>query len=273
MYKVALINIWFGESFPSYFDFFCKSCIINKNNFNWFIFTNLTNVFKKINDAVFLIPYSWKKLIFDFNLNEDINLLKNSSAWETVGSWPKGAHPYRMLLFKKDWSGYDFVGTSDLDVIFGDLSKFIKNDIFDYGMITAHSGKKTPSGKIRNCCPFSFYNKKSIEKIWKYRELSEIAKDDNYEFSEYFLSKDKIYAPKNLQPIGDSLFMGEGMLEYKCIWNNGRIFVQGIEGGMFHLSPYKYKDFEVCPSTLQFKYWNISKYGIKKLSLSKCALI
>ena len=51
--KSALINIWFSENFPDYFDFFCKSCEINENNFDWYIFTNLTNSKKNIKKNIF----------------------------------------------------------------------------------------------------------------------------------------------------------------------------------------------------------------------------
>lgn len=266
MFKVALVNIWFSNKFPSYFDFFCKSCEINSENFNWFVFTDLVKANTKINECVSLIPYSWDKLVLEFKLKEKLNYLRSSSAWQTVCSWPKNGFPYRMLLFKKRdfWKEYDFVGTSDLDIIFGNLSNFIKEDeIREVGMITAHSGIKTPTGRVRNCCPFSFYNKKDIDIIWDYREKSEDARDDNYNFSDFFSKYSTIYSPKNLQPIGDSLFMGRGMIDYKCWWHDNKIFVNKVEGGMFHLLPYKeFKNFKVNQKLISKKSWMITKNGI-----------
>lgn len=266
MFRVALVNIWFSNKLPIYFDFFCRSCVVNNKNFTWFIFTDLVSVFTKINECVFLVPYSWDELVQEFKLKESLEYLKSSSAWQTVCSWPKDGFPYRMLLFKKKdfWKEYDFIGTSDLDIIFGNLSNFIKEEeIQDAGMITAHSGINTPSGKIRNCCPFSFYNKKSIDIIWDYKEKEEDARDDNYSFSNFFSKYSKIYSPKNLQPIGDSLFMGRGMIDYKCYWHENKIFVNKIEGGLFHLLPYKeFNKFKINTKAINKKSWLIDKNGI-----------
>jgi hypothetical protein len=265
--KAALINIWFSENFPNYFDFFCKSCEINKNNFDYYIFTNLVSSKQRIKNNIFLIPYSWAEMINDFGIKKSPNL-------NLLRIWPKGGCPYRMLLFKKEmWKDYDFIGTFDIDVIFGNLIDFVPFNSKEFGMITPHSGRMTPSLKARNCAPFCLYNKENIDIIWEYEEKREDALDDNYLFYEFFTKKYKVSTPENLQPIGDTLPMGyskkgKKMIDFKCVWKNGEIFVEGIRGGFFHLLPFKnYINFKIDKKCIDHTRWNISKYGIRNIIL------
>jgi hypothetical protein len=257
--KSALINIWFSNCLPDYFDFFCKSCEINEANFDWYIFTNLTNSKKQIRKNIFLLPYSWEEMIkeFDINSEPDLNLLR---------IWPKNGWPYRMLLYKrKIWDSYDFLGTFDIDVIYGNLMEFMPKNPFDYCMITPHSGKMTPNKQMRNCAPFCLYKKNKIDLIWEYLEKREDALDDNYLFAKFIKERCSIATPLNLQPIGDSLPMGDAnMINLNCLWKNGEIYVEGIRGGFFHLLPFKfYNKFKIKKNILSNSEWLVSKYGIR----------
>ena len=262
--KFALINIWFSEKLPEYFDFFCKSCELSQDNFDWYVFTNLTKVKKQIRKNIFLMPYSWQEMFDEFDIkkrNPDLNLLR---------IWPKNGWPYRMLLYKrKIWSDYDFLGTFDIDVIFGNLMDFLPNNPLSYGMITPHSGRMTPSKEMRNCAPFCLYNKSNISSIWEYVETRDDAVDDNYLFARFMKSRCKIATPLNLQPIGDSLPMGyelngKKMIDFQSIWKDGEVFVEGIRGGFFHLLPYKeYQKFKIKKEMIKSSSWSISKHGIR----------
>lgn len=265
--KAALINIWFSDKFPDYFDFFCKSCEINKNNFDFYIFTNLTDCKKQIRKNIFLIPYSWQEMKCEFNIKSDLSL-------NSLRIWPKNSWPYRMQLYKRThlWNNYDFLGTFDIDVIFGNLIEFMPKNPSNYGMITAHSGRMTPSKELRNCSPFCLYNKDMINLIWSYVEKKDDALDDNYIFSKFFQERCDIYSPKNLQPIGDSLPMGysingKRMIDFACFWIDGEVFVENIKGGFFHLLPFKnYYKFKIKKDIALNSNWIISKYGIRNIA-------
>jgi hypothetical protein len=254
--KSALINIWFGN-LPNYFPFFAKSCLINHPEFHWFIFTDIPKEIK-YNKSVTLKPYSWDELFFDcdyLNLNREIRTLQR---------WPKFGWPCRLaLLWKKQWEDFDFLGTSDCDVIFGKLKNHMPDHPEKYDLISGHSGKALNPPQWRNCASFSLYQKKSLQIIKNYSEQREEALDDNYIFSDYFEKFGKVFhTGKNIQPVGESLKGYPYFMDYTAMWNCGEISVEGVSGGFWHLLPTKtHHDFKVR-GTEKSDIWIMNKYGI-----------
>ena len=63
--KSAFLLPFFGP-LPSYFQFWAKSCEINKDAFHWFVYSDAVSDYMKVNHAVTLIPYSYDHMIADF---------------------------------------------------------------------------------------------------------------------------------------------------------------------------------------------------------------
>ena len=133
MKKILLIITYFGE-FPNYFDLFLKSCEYN-DTIDWLIVTDN-----------------------DYNTNVDNVKIVNSTLSELseiiqvkLGSSEKILEPYKLceykpaygVIFSEYIDKYDFWGHSDIDMIFGDLRKYLTDDllnkynkIFQFGHLT-----------------------------------------------------------------------------------------------------------------------------------------
>lgn len=127
MEKVVFIIPYFGK-FNNYFQLFLNSCAYNKN-FEWLIFTDDTRNFK-YPDNVKVIYTTFDKLktriqeLFDFPiiLNNPYKLCDFRPAYG--------------LIFEEYIKEYQFWGYCDTDVIWGNISDFIKDeDLMKYDKI------------------------------------------------------------------------------------------------------------------------------------------
>jgi hypothetical protein len=256
--RVALLNIWFGP-LPDYFPFFARTCAYNHPMFHWHVFTDAVTQPAEYNDAVSLVPYTWD------DLYRDCPWLTRPREIVTLQRWPRHGWPCRMaLMWAKTWN-CDFIGTSDCDVIFGDLPTHMPDDLGQYDMVTAHAGTLCHIPRMRNCISFSFYRREAVPWIREYVEERDDALDDNYVFSDWFAGRGKVFsAGKNIQPIGESLpGWGKLPMSYKGLWADGKITVEGIPGGLWHMLPFKTDPgFRVHPQAVSADCWHLSRAGI-----------
>lgn len=123
MKSICLILPWFGGPFKNYFQFFLESC---KNNptVNWLIFTDCTQSYNYPENVKLVkcsFEYVRKRIqrIFDFEISLD--------------------RPYKLCdfkpsygeVFQEELKNYDYWGYCDCDLIFGNIRKFISDDILD----------------------------------------------------------------------------------------------------------------------------------------------
>ena len=120
--KKILILPYFGE-FNSYFDLWINSCRYNKD-ISWLIITDnkinqeLPNNIKVINKTFEdLKKYIQKKFEFEINLSTPYKLCDYKA--------------YYGYIFEEYIKGYDFWGYCDCDLIFGQISKFLDESIFE----------------------------------------------------------------------------------------------------------------------------------------------
>ena len=119
--KKILILPYFGK-FNNYFNLWLDSCKYN-NDIDWLIITDnhinqISNNIKVINKTFEdLKSYIQKKFNFKINLETPYKLCDYK--------------PYYGYIFEEYIKGYDFWGYCDCDLIFGDINKFIIQDIFD----------------------------------------------------------------------------------------------------------------------------------------------
>lgn len=123
---INMIIPYFGK-FPNYFHLFLKSCECN-NSVNWTIITD--------NDENYNYPDNVQVYITSF-----YDLVQNiQSKFDFTISLDK---PYKLCdykpaygyLFGEYLNGYDYWGYCDIDVIFGDLSKYLTPRVLSYSKI------------------------------------------------------------------------------------------------------------------------------------------
>lgn len=137
MTRIALINCYFGKSWPEYFKHFLFSCKYNPD-VDFFLFTNLEAPFHVPN--VHFIKISslteFSKLAGE-KLNLSINILDGYKLCDFK--------PAYGLIFQDYLQGYDFWGYCDIDIIFGNIRYFITEKLLKkYDVISPH--KNYPAG-------------------------------------------------------------------------------------------------------------------------------
>ncbi len=122
MKKIVLLLIWYGK-FRNYFEFWLKSIEYNPS-IDFILITDQTNIIntpknlKIINISfVDLVDYIQSKFDFPICVPKAYKLCDFRPAFG--------------YIFEKYINEYDFWGHCDEDLIFGDIRKFITNDILD----------------------------------------------------------------------------------------------------------------------------------------------
>lgn len=120
--KLILIVPYFGK-LPNYFKLWLKSCDANRS-INWIIFTDDT--------TEYTYPKNVIRIIISFDqLREKISNIFN---FEIKLDTPYKLCDYKVaygVIFNEFIKGYDFWGYCDLDMIFGDLRKFITDNVLN----------------------------------------------------------------------------------------------------------------------------------------------
>jgi hypothetical protein len=117
MKKIAFIIPYFGN-FPNYFQLWLNSCKTNKN-IDWIIFTNNTlenyilpnNVKYNYCDWINLVERFQKNFNFQINLKNYYYLCNFKVAYGEI--------------FKRELANYDYWGYCDVDLVWGNLEKYL----------------------------------------------------------------------------------------------------------------------------------------------------
>jgi len=169
-YKIRIIIPYFGK-FKNSINLFLDSCAKNPN-FEWLIFTD---------DAVLNTPSNVE--IINCNLDDIKNRIES-----TLGFTVSLEAPYKLcdfrpafgLIFQKELKGYDFWGWGDVDLIYGNLSKFITNDCL------SNYDKIYPCGHLsilRNCNEVNTCFMREVKGTLNYKEV--FSNPSSYIFDEY----------------------------------------------------------------------------------------
>lgn len=294
MISAAFLILYLGE-LPPYFKYWAKSCEPNHDHFHWFVYNDRITEKNEYNKAVTLIPYSFERLCSD--LNSSLHILLPPENTRVVCDC-------RIMLyaFRKDIDQlrkYDFVGYSDLDVIYGDIIRFLPENPGRYSLISAADG--------RPCGPFTLFNRKYLQTLLEDRRIKKRL-EQAFEKTSGTLSgiqekgatfkpmsgnstKDKIAAHLNFTHLDESVelvqisetygpafcraiplqpTMGRWFDHRKAcaVWDNGRLYVQDVwghkkEGAVFHFSRFKNRSrFNITSEALGSNHLGIYKYGI-----------
>lgn len=119
MKSICLIIPYFGK-FPPFFDCFLSSCGYNPT-IDWLIFTD--NIIENKPDNVKVVNISF---------NEFINKVQSKFNFKISIETPYKLCDFRPAygyILEDEIKGYDFWGYCDMDLIFGNIRKFISEDV------------------------------------------------------------------------------------------------------------------------------------------------
>ena len=284
MKSICYLVPYFGK-LPSNFQVWLDSCSYNET-INWIIITN--------DETDFLYPKNVKRIISDFDNIKKIIQSKFDFDVKIDKYWDLSLFkPAYGEIFSNYLEGYDFWGHCDVDLIWGDIRKFITEDILNkyekigfQGHSTLYKNKEIVNQRYRTIVPnkinyidvfsgkaiYSF-DENSMEDIYKflnieYYNVTNFAHLSKYDYSFYlkYLPKEDDY--KNKRQIFmwkngklNRLYLTEdkkiGMDEFMYL----HFFCRPIKYKVNHLEKNKiytiYPDcFEECKLIIDSKYVN-----------------
>lgn len=121
MFKIAIITCWFG-TYPWYFPYFVHSCGYN-GNIDFYLITDNDVSIQPQPDNLKIVTTSWDDLLDLISATVNMNVHFKD--------------PYKLCdfrpaygeIFKDIIKGYDFWGHADMDVVWGNITTFITNDM------------------------------------------------------------------------------------------------------------------------------------------------
>lgn len=262
--KSAFLVPFFGE-LPPYFPFWAKSCESNHPNFHWFVYNDTITELERLNPAVTLIPYQFEEMVTDFKQCLDITI---------PGCFLRRVCDYRLMFYflradREDLNRYDFIGFTDMDLVYGRLFKCMPPDMHCYSMISANNDQP--------CGPFTLINRSQIHLLKEYEHIKKhMEPKEHRTFNE---SKELMQVLSgNLPPYCSTKLlqptMAKGVSNTKvyAVWEKGKVTIYDIycnrlEAGFFHFSRYKDKKrFVIDTDALRHDRWGIYKFGISGLT-------
>lgn len=227
--KIAIIIPYFGK-LPNYFLLFQKS-IENNKKFDFIFYTdqkiksNSKNIY--INNITFKSLKKRIQSIFDFpiSLEKPYKLCDYRPAYGEI--------------FENDLIGYDYWGHCDTDMIFGDMSKFIKfenmqdyDKIYEYGHLCLYKNNKKNNANYRNDSILNFKNvyqnrgswcfdeKNGIQKIFDSLDLKTYKRNEILDISPRHYQLRRVESDKNIKNYKKQVFYYKEGKIYRCYDDN-----------------------------------------------------
>ena len=239
--KCALLICYYGE-WPEHFDLWLESVRRNQE-FDFIIVSDIPMEQFSIPDNVIIIKESFQQLkqrfqkCFDFKISLE-KYYKLCDFRSVYG-----------LAFQEELRDYDFWGFCDIDLIFGDLSKFITQEILDENKKIFEYGHFT---LLKNDEQMRYlFRKKGAN--FAYKEV--FSRPENYAFDEMFglnkiidANQIKVYREKCCKDIAYNV---DGILSWQFdiyeeiyYWENGCIFGAQLCNGQVMIEEYMYLHFQ-----------------------------
>jgi len=246
---------------PSYFPFWAKSCEINADAFHWFVYSDQTDALAHVNPAVTIIPYRVEEIVKDFK--------------EFVGIQIDGGNlrmlcNFRLLFYflrrdREPLHQFGFIGYTDMDMIYGRLSRYLPDNMEQYAMVSAD--------RARPCGPFTLIRTDRVETLSANDAVRKAMTmdvhrpfDESEEFLHIVAGGDQFWSqPDPLQPAMTWSFNHRKMFS---VWEKGNVTVYDNRGhkrtgGFHHFSRYKDRPtFRILGSPEQDRKWAVCKKGI-----------
>lgn len=240
MKKTCLIAVYFGD-FPYYFPLFKESCYKN-NEIQWIIFNDSTTNKEENNIKYVNISLENLSELASKYLRTKIDLKRPYKVCDLRPIFP--------IIFEEYIKGYDFWGHCDIDVIWGDISKFLNYDyVWKNDIITAD--------RRRICGPFSLF-KVSDKMKYLYKDIENYSKILNSENSgiidelEFHAVNEPNRCTQTIDITKYKIFCGHAVFgdfvslqrysteRTPAYWKNGKLFIEKyfknlvVDGNDFH---------------------------------------
>lgn len=255
MKSINILIPYFGK-FPNYFQLFLESCAYNYS-VNWTIFTDCTEKYDIPQNVqiVYMTFYDVQQRIkHSFDFNTVIDSVHKLCEY-------KPAYGY---LFPEYIKGFDYWGYGDIDLIYGDIRKFLSDEVLEYDKIF----QLGHFSLIKNCRTNNVMFMRPIGGEYLYKKA--FSSKDNYNFDESFFDKKNIntifeenncsiwersYAADIYTKSSDFILdIGNGVCEKKkngfFLWNHGTL-------GRYHRDKDKVVRYE------EFLYIHLQKRKMK----------
>lgn len=246
MKKIAIINFYFADKKPEYLDFYLSSCAYNPT-INFILFTNL-----KIEKEFANIK------IVNMDFKEFTNILINKV---TTGLLERGIEEkieikqaYKIADFRTCFGycleeylkGYDFWGVSDLDLIFGNIRKYIPEEylekydkLYEHGHFALIRNNKKCNEMFFKDYENSFYSVIHSEKNTFYEEVYEKPWIPHGGINSRFDEYGALY--KNRQAFCDISFKYHNLVDLKNPAKSKNIVFVFDKGTLYRVSKTKNK--------------------------------
>jgi len=261
----AAFCVPFFGPLPSYFVHWVKSCEINHPYFHWFVYSDHVRTARRLNQAVTMIPYTFDAMALDFSKTLGMDIFRRNF---------RKICDYRLLFYflrreTEPLDQYDFIGYTDMDMIYGDLARFMPEDTCGYRIISGDDGHP--------CGPFTLMHRRSMSALPHHsrvraemtgREYREF--DESPEFLEIVSAGGAVFC--RAHPLQPAMSPGVDHRKTFSVWDRGRVTVwdrrgHRMEGGFHHFSRFKGKRrFRIRPDAIAHHAWGVCKYGILPVS-------
>ena len=220
--KVGLIQLWFGP-LPEYFNYHLETTK-NIDLIDFYFFTDQDldiqqdNFFYHKIDREYITDYLSKIFSYDIKFTFDYKYSDIKSALTDI-----------FYIYIKD---YDYVGYCDLDILFGDVNKFLRPLLDHYDFISI--GEKTFYNRLSG--PFTVYrNTEEFRTLYKIPEFIEcMNRPDVVCFEETIL--DQIVSQRYSKHIISQINVesNSGKIIYEASWNGRQLYCDNKEIFIHH---------------------------------------
>jgi hypothetical protein len=143
--RIALICIYFGK-LPDWMDLYMESCKFNSHIADFIIFTDNPPDTNQAGNIKFIrTDLESINSLFSARLDLEVDIKRAYKLCDF--------RPVFGLVFREFLEGYDFWGTTDIDLLYGDIQSFITDDLLQqYDVISADEQRLCgPFTIFRNC--------------------------------------------------------------------------------------------------------------------------
>lgn len=209
-----------------------------------------------------MIPYKFEEMKDDFSNILNINIPEHNR---------RKVCDYRLMFYflrrhKEPLDSFDYIGYTDVDMVYGKIADHLPENIDQYAMISANDGKP--------CGPFTLIKRLMLNILLESDEIKKcLEADDHLKFDESVKLMNIIKGEQNavfcyffpLQPMRSDGFNYKRCL---ALWENGKVSVRDcrgnkLDGAFFHFSRFKSsKKFKIRGNAIQSPTWVVCRYGI-----------
>lgn len=241
MKKIALINFYFASKAPDYMDFYISSCAYN-SDVDFFVFTNLDLQYEYKN--IHIIKMQFKEFANIIKQNIEKALREEGINDEVIIKHPYKIADYRPtfgLCFQQWIKDYDFWGYCDLDVVFGNIRKYVTDELmenydklFEHGHFSVIKNSEKCNKMFLKDYRNSFYSVLHMEKNSFFEEVYEKKWLPHGGINSIFEKEGTLY--KNRKALCDISFRYGNLIDLKNPSKSKRNVFLFREGHLFRLS-------------------------------------